>query len=154
MEHANKYNKKIIHTYIHTHIHTYTHTYIPYAHTYIHTYTHTYIHTHTYIRKYIRTCIYSMDPYFFKMTVGCVTSLKHERYTNTAAMYTPFSLSDKSDNLQGTKCNGLSHVCVTAELNISEVLTVDQLAVGSDQLDLRNLLWCKSPLLVPFRYYI
>ena len=66
-----------------------------------------------------------MDPYFVKITVGCVTSIKHERYNITAAMYTQFPLSDKSDNLQWRKCNGLSHVCVTAVLNISEVLTVD-----------------------------
>jgi hypothetical protein len=45
MEHANKYNKKYIHTQIHTH--TYIHTYI-YTHTYLHTYIYTYIHIYSF----------------------------------------------------------------------------------------------------------
>jgi len=47
MEHANKYNKKIIHIYVHTYINTQTN---------IHTHTHIHTHVHTYIHTYI--CIY------------------------------------------------------------------------------------------------
>ena len=73
----------------------------------------------------MRTCMYCMDPYFVKMTVGYVISLKHERYTITAVKYTPFPLSDKSVNLHWRKRNGVSDVCVKANLNMSEVLTFD-----------------------------
>jgi hypothetical protein len=48
---------------------------------------------------------------FVNMVVGFAICLKLECHTNKAAKYTPFLLSDKSDNLQWRTCNGLSDVC-------------------------------------------